>query len=107
MPRHSQRPPSLVLCLHFHCIPSLFWHSFLAGRYAAGLNHSLHVPQHVLWCSQIDKEGANPERAKTQLSEQGLMPEEWGGQTPMVEVLALFLALQACCVMSDLSAVCC
>ena len=35
---------------------------------------------------QIDKEGANPERAKTQLSEADLMPEEWGGSTPMVEV---------------------
>ena len=35
---------------------------------------------------QIDKEGANPERAKTQLSEADLMPEEWGGTTPMVEV---------------------
>lgn len=36
--------------------------------------------------AQIDKDGANPERAKTQLSEADLMPEEWGGSTPMVEV---------------------
>lgn len=35
---------------------------------------------------QIDKEGANPERAKQEISEAGLMPEEWGGDTPMIEV---------------------
>ena len=35
---------------------------------------------------QIDKEGANIERVKQELSENGLLPEEWGGQTAMVPV---------------------
>lgn len=34
---------------------------------------------------QVDKEGANPEKAKQEISEAGLLPEEWGGDTPMVE----------------------
>ena len=37
-------------------------------------------------CAQIDKEGANIERVKQELSEAGVVPEEWGGQTPMVPV---------------------
>lgn len=42
------------------------------------------------WCGvQIDKEGANVERVKQGLSEVGLLPEEWGGQTPMVPVSQL------------------
>ena len=36
--------------------------------------------------SQIDKEGANIERVKQEMSENGLLPEEWGGETPMVAV---------------------
>ncbi len=35
---------------------------------------------------QIDKEGANIERVKQEMSENGLLPEEWGGETPMVAV---------------------
>ena len=35
---------------------------------------------------QIDKDGANPERVKQELSEAGLLPEEWGGKTPMIPV---------------------
>lgn len=35
---------------------------------------------------QIDKEGANVERVKQELSDNGLLPEEWGGQTPMIPV---------------------
>ena len=38
---------------------------------------------------QIDKEGANPERVKQELSEAGLLPEEWGGKTPMLPVCDL------------------
>ena len=34
----------------------------------------------------MDKEGANPERVKQELSEAGLLPEEWGGKTPMMQV---------------------
>lgn len=35
---------------------------------------------------QIDKEGANPQVVMQELSTHGLMPEEWGGDTPMVQV---------------------
>ena len=38
---------------------------------------------------QIDKEGANIDRVKQEMSENGLLPEEWGGETPMVAVCAL------------------
>jgi hypothetical protein len=37
---------------------------------------------------QIDKEGANAERVKQELTEHNLVPEEWGGKTPMVEISA-------------------
>jgi translation initiation factor IF-2 len=42
----------------------------------------------VVAINKIDKPGADPERVKRQLSERGLMPEEWGGDTVMVEVSA-------------------
>ena len=42
----------------------------------------------VVAINKIDKEGANPDRVKQGLSEQGLVPEEWGGQTVMVSVSA-------------------
>lgn len=38
--------------------------------------------------NKIDKPDANSERVKRELSELGLVPEEWGGQTVMVEVSA-------------------
>ncbi|HXX70677.1 MAG TPA: translation initiation factor IF-2 [Candidatus Acidoferrum sp.] len=38
--------------------------------------------------NKIDKPEAQPERVKRQLSDRGLMPEEWGGDTVMVEVSA-------------------
>ena len=40
---------------------------------------------------QIDKDGANPERVKQEMSEAGLLPEEWGGKTPFMQVCALCL----------------
>jgi hypothetical protein len=40
----------------------------------------------VLPLYQIDKEGANPERVMQELSSVGLMPEDWGGDIPMVQV---------------------
>ena len=40
--------------------------------------------------NKIDLPGANPELVKQQLSEQGLVPEEWGGQIIMVPVSAKF-----------------
>jgi translation initiation factor IF-2 len=42
----------------------------------------------VVAINKIDKEGANPDRVKQGLSEQGLVPEEWGGQTVIVPVSA-------------------
>lgn len=35
---------------------------------------------------QIDKEGASPDRVMQELSSIGLMPEDWGGDVPMVQV---------------------
>ena len=35
---------------------------------------------------KIDKDGANQDRVMQELSSIGLMPEDWGGQTPMVKV---------------------
>ncbi len=38
--------------------------------------------------NKVDKPGADPNRVKQQLSEHGLIPEDWGGQTIFVEVSA-------------------
>jgi translation initiation factor IF-2 len=38
--------------------------------------------------NKIDKEGANPERVRTELAQEGLSPEEWGGDTVFCEVSA-------------------
>ena len=42
----------------------------------------------VVAINKIDKPEAQPERVKRQLSELGLMPSEWGGDTEFVEVSA-------------------
>lgn len=42
----------------------------------------------VVALNKIDKPEAQPERVKRQLTDRGLMPEEWGGDTVMVEVSA-------------------
>lgn len=39
---------------------------------------------------QIDKDGASPERVMQELSSIGLMPEDWGGDIPMVQVFILY-----------------
>jgi len=54
------------------------------------LNHAkaAEVPI-VVAINKIDRENANPDRVKTQLSEQGLVPEDWGGDTVMVPLSAL------------------
>ena len=43
----------------------------------------------VVAINKVDKPGSDTERAKRQLSEQGLLPEDWGGDTIMVPVSAL------------------
>ena len=42
----------------------------------------------IVAINKIDKPDAQPERVKRQLSDRKLMPEEWGGDTVMVEVSA-------------------
>ena len=39
--------------------------------------------------NKMDKANANPDRVKTELSEHGLMPEDWGGDTVTVPMSAL------------------
>jgi translation initiation factor IF-2 len=43
----------------------------------------------IVAVNKMDKSEANPDRVKSQLSELGLMPEDWGGQTMFVELSAL------------------
>ncbi|WP_277999021.1 translation initiation factor IF-2 [Moorella sulfitireducens (nom. illeg.)] len=43
----------------------------------------------IVAINKMDRPDANPERVKQQLTEYGLVPEEWGGETIMVPVSAL------------------
>lgn len=55
-----------------------------AIKFARGANAKI-----VVAINKMDKEAANPQLVKTQLaSEHGLNPEEWGGDTIMVEISA-------------------
>lgn len=53
------------------------------------INHakSADVPI-IVAINKMDKSGANPDHVKQQLSEHGLLPEEWGGDVIMVPVSA-------------------
>ncbi len=42
----------------------------------------------IVAINKIDKPNANVDRVKRELSEHGLIPEEWGGSTTMVEISA-------------------
>ena len=42
----------------------------------------------IVAINKMDKEGANPDYVKSGLSEHGLIPEDWGWDTPMVPVSA-------------------
>ncbi|MDR0936862.1 MAG: translation initiation factor IF-2 [Oscillospiraceae bacterium] len=44
----------------------------------------------VVAINKIDKAGANPERIKQQLTEYGLVPEEWGGDTIICPISAKY-----------------
>jgi translation initiation factor IF-2 len=61
----------------------------------------------VVAINKIDKANASPERVKRELTELGLMPEEWGGTTVTVEVSAkkkqnLELLLEMILLVSDI-----
>lgn len=43
----------------------------------------------IVAVNKIDKPEANPDKVKSQLSDLGLMPEDWGGKTMFVELSAL------------------
>jgi translation initiation factor IF-2 len=43
----------------------------------------------IVAINKIDKAGAQPDRVKQELTDQGLQPEEWGGDTIMVPVSAI------------------
>ncbi len=43
----------------------------------------------IVAINKMDREGADPTRVMTQLSERGLVPEEWGGDTIMAPVSAM------------------
>ena len=42
----------------------------------------------IVAVNKIDKEGASPERVRTEMTTLGLQPEEWGGDTMFVDVSA-------------------
>lgn len=53
------------------------------------INHAKNASIPILVAiNKIDKPNANPQRVKEQLSDLGLVPEEWGGDTLFVEVSA-------------------
>lgn len=71
------------------------------------LNHAqaAEVPI-VVAVNKIDKEGANPEKIRGQLTEYGLVPEEYGGDTMFVDVSArqglnINELLEAVCLTAD------
>ena len=43
----------------------------------------------IVAINKVDKPESNPDRIKQELTEQGLVPEDWGGDTTMVPVSAL------------------
>jgi translation initiation factor IF-2 len=54
------------------------------------LNHAKSAEVPILVAiNKVDKADADPDRVRRQLTEHGLVPEEWGGETLMTEVSAL------------------
>ena len=54
------------------------------------LNHAKDAKVPIIVAvNKIDKPEANPDRVRTQLSERGLTPEDWGGDTQYVNISAL------------------
>ncbi len=56
-------------------------------REAISHAHAAQVPI-IVAVNKIDKEGANPERIRREMSDLGLVPEEWGGETIFCDVSA-------------------
>jgi translation initiation factor IF-2 len=50
--------------------------------------HAAHVPI-IVALNKIDKNNARPEVVKQQLADEGLMPDEWGGNTMVIPVSAI------------------
>ncbi|WP_368644819.1 translation initiation factor IF-2 [Alkalibacterium putridalgicola] len=44
----------------------------------------------IVAVNKVDKPGANPDRVMQELTEYGLIPEAWGGETIFVQISALF-----------------
>lgn len=44
----------------------------------------------IVAVNKVDKPGANPDRVMQELTEYGLVPEDWGGDTIFVQISALF-----------------
>jgi len=68
--------------------------------------HAAEVPI-IVAVNKIDKPDALPDRVKKQLSDRGLVPEEWGGKTVFVDVSAkkktnLNLLMEMICLVADL-----
>jgi len=42
----------------------------------------------VVAINKIDKEGADPQRVRTELAQRNILSDEWGGEVPMVEISA-------------------
>ena len=51
----------------------------------------------IVAINKIDKPDANADRVKKELADLGLVPEQWGGQTVMVEVSAKKSRTSSCC----------
>ena len=43
----------------------------------------------IVAVNKIDKVGANPDRVKQELADLGLLPDDWGGETPFCNISAL------------------
>lgn len=53
------------------------------------INHSKNAGVEIIVAiNKMDKEGANPDRIKQELTEYGLVPEDWGGDTITVPISA-------------------
>ncbi len=61
----------------------------LCLKLVEAINHAkaANVPI-IVAINKIDRPGANPDRVKQELADQGLVIEEWGGDTICVEVSA-------------------